>query len=163
MSWVIPDGTQKSWKRWSLLITVNSFMHICWQLCFCLFLFVFFIVCFYFLLQGADWQPLNPPTDDTDCAYMSYDCKLHLLLHYYSTSHFVSEDDAVGVIMAAGNVGSCLDLTRSKMYMSRDAGITWEKVVADGKKQHFFYSVITPLHTLCDEIPCCFFTFSFLW
>ena len=82
---------------------------------------------------GGAWSKLKPPTHDADGkAIACKDCSLHLHDTTFQ-DHFVpfySYDKAVGIIMAAGNIGHSLSYRaeESNTYLSRDGGLTWSEV-----------------------------------
>ncbi|CAJ1350329.1 unnamed protein product [Effrenium voratum] len=83
---------------------------------------------------GGAWSKLKPPSKDSvgNPISCSKNCSLHLHDATFQ-DHFVpfySYDKAVGIIMAAGNVGSHLSYNAedSNTYLSRDGGLTWSEV-----------------------------------
>ena len=82
---------------------------------------------------GGAWSPLKAPTHDAlkrpvNCSA----CSLHLHDTTFQ-EHFVpfySYDKAVGIIMAAGNIGPSLSYKaeESNTYLSRDGGLNWQEV-----------------------------------
>lgn len=80
---------------------------------------------------------IKSPTIDSEGrkinCYLDEDCSLHLQI-YSSDGMFAppySQDSAVGLIMAVGNIGSRLDRAladRMSTYLSRDGGLSWAEV-----------------------------------
>eukprot|EP00163_Fabomonas_tropica_P001045 TRINITY_DN1078_c0_g1_i1.p1 TRINITY_DN1078_c0_g1~~TRINITY_DN1078_c0_g1_i1.p1 ORF type:complete len:890 (-),score=273.12 TRINITY_DN1078_c0_g1_i1:215-2884(-) len=85
--------------------------------------------------KGGEWMALTPPRKD---AYNKRipcrgdECRLHLhgVTNRRAYGPFYSTKNAVGLIMATGNVGEYLmeDDDLCNTYMSRDAGLTWSEV-----------------------------------
>jgi hypothetical protein len=83
--------------------------------------------------KGAVWGYLRPPTVDAagkavDCD--DSDCSLHLHGVTDDWGPFYSSNNAIGLIMATGNIGSSLSTHDDEIntYFSRDAGLTWYEV-----------------------------------
>ncbi|KAJ7128312.1 Oligoxyloglucan reducing end-specific cellobiohydrolase [Mycena epipterygia] len=87
--------------------------------------------------DGGTWRSITPPSKDShgikyQC--QAANCTLHLQGH---TAHDnleagYSHSAIAGVIMAVGNVGESLaTYDESDMFLSRDAGLTWEEVRKD--------------------------------
>ncbi|KAJ7446295.1 Oligoxyloglucan reducing end-specific cellobiohydrolase [Mycena latifolia] len=87
--------------------------------------------------DGATWKPLTPPlTDSHGNKYkcQSTACALHL--HGYTgrtrPEATYSSEAIIGVLVAVGNVGESLaPYDQSNMFLSRDAGYTWEEIRKD--------------------------------
>jgi hypothetical protein len=88
--------------------------------------------------DGGSWQALKPPPRDSNGA--SYPCaddtKCALHLHgpkYGFDFHDLQpESSATGLMLAVGNVGEFLrPRSESDMFLTRNAGITWEEVHKD--------------------------------
>eukprot|EP01120_Amphizonella_sp_Union-15-10_P011949 TRINITY_DN520_c0_g1_i1.p1 TRINITY_DN520_c0_g1~~TRINITY_DN520_c0_g1_i1.p1 ORF type:complete len:567 (-),score=86.59 TRINITY_DN520_c0_g1_i1:32-1732(-) len=89
---------------------------------------------------GEQWQLLTPPEKSVDGVpyrcNMSLGCSLHLQgnrwigTRYESFTFIYSTDEAVGIILASGNVGTKLDKDYNDLntYLSRDAGSTWTEI-----------------------------------
>eukprot|EP00438_Fugacium_kawagutii_P026610 Skav213736 [mRNA] locus=scaffold2563:358062:361340:+ [translate_table: standard] len=83
---------------------------------------------------GGAWGTLTPPR--TDSLNQPIACGKGCSLHLHDMTfqdHFVpfySYDKAVGIIMAAGNVGQRLSYQaeESNTYLSRDGGLSWSEV-----------------------------------
>ncbi|CAD7949928.1 unnamed protein product [Amoebophrya sp. A120] len=87
--------------------------------------------------KGGFWEQIQGPRLDslgqpiTDCAD-SQNCYLHLhdMMSYRTFPGFYSLDNAVGIIIATGNMGDSMrwetDLTHT--YLSKDAGVTWSEI-----------------------------------
>ena len=84
--------------------------------------------------KGGKWQLLKPPpTDDKgrdfSCrADEDSECSLHLHGVTDSWGPFYSNKNAIGVVMATGNVGHHLSDKEDEVhtFFSRDAGLTWQ-------------------------------------
>jgi len=83
---------------------------------------------------GGAWSTLKAPEHDASGTpiHCPDGCSLHLHDMTFQ-DHFVpfySYDKAVGIIMAAGNVGQRLSYkpVESNTYLSRDGGLTWSEV-----------------------------------
>jgi len=88
--------------------------------------------------NGGEWKKLVAPATDargvpTNCS-VSDGCSLHVhgLISWYSNIFppFYSSPNAIGLMVAVGNLGSALATTtqNSKTYFTRDAGITWTEI-----------------------------------
>jgi len=87
------------------------------------------------LNKGGDWEDIPPPTG-TSCS--TRECGLHLNGPTTSNAGRVySDEDAIGLVLATGNVGESLVPGASDTFFSRDAGLTWIKV-ADGANLYEF-------------------------
>lgn len=86
--------------------------------------------------RGGNWQLLQAPEKtakgkDVKCQ-ISKGCSLHL--HSYSSPIFpvpYSHQNAVGLIMGIGNLGSQLKFDDAEIntYLSRDGGLTWVEIM----------------------------------
>ncbi|XP_032405441.1 sortilin-like [Xiphophorus hellerii] len=85
--------------------------------------------------QGAKWQPLRRP-QNTDCdAETSTNrpsrCKLHIYASYSTAMKMnvpvlpLSQSNAVGLILAHGNVGDSESVLAPDVYVSDDGGYSW--------------------------------------
>jgi Sortilin, neurotensin receptor 3,/Sortilin, neurotensin receptor 3, C-terminal len=88
--------------------------------------------------DGGSWHPLKPPSRDSNGALYPCDdnteCALHLHGPKYSFDfHKLQHDSsATGLMLAVGNVGEFLaPREESDMFLTRNAGITWEEVHKD--------------------------------
>ncbi|KAK6589998.1 hypothetical protein RS030_192776 [Cryptosporidium xiaoi] len=86
--------------------------------------------------KGGEWSYLRAPSHDSrgnviDCSFDS-GCYLHLhgVSNYQSLAPFYSVENAIGIILGTGNVGSHLSFEHDEIntYMSRDGGHTWMEV-----------------------------------
>ena len=83
---------------------------------------------------GGAWSTLKAPYIDSELKPIQCEAGCSLHLHDMTfQEHFVpfySYDKAVGIIMAAGNVGQRLSYKaeESNTYLSRDGGLTWLEV-----------------------------------
>ncbi|KAI0209701.1 VPS10 domain-containing receptor SorCS1 [Lamellibrachia satsuma] len=84
--------------------------------------------------QGGAWRPIPAPKNDingTAITCKQVNCSLHLHLKissfYYGIRfpYILSENNAPGIIMAQGVMGTYLTHLKSSFYLSRDGGITW--------------------------------------
>lgn len=86
--------------------------------------------------KGASWDLLTPPKkrwsgEASDCD-VKKGCSLHL--HGFNSgglfTWFYSVPNAVGLMLATGNIGDELLMEREEVntYISRDAGVTWDEV-----------------------------------
>lgn len=85
--------------------------------------------------NGGHWSPLAPPAEDSEGNPVQCvaDCALHLhgLTDYYRAyGPIYTRENAVGLILGSGNVGSRLYRQSEVVntYMSRDGGLTWSEV-----------------------------------
>ncbi len=93
--------------------------------------------------DGSSWKPMIPPARDSlgseyDCT--STTCGLHL--HGYTERRdpkaTYTSPSAIGLMLAVGNVGEYLaDYTDSDIFLTRDAGFTWEEVHKDAHMWEF--------------------------
>lgn len=110
--------------------------------------------------QGISWHKILPPQTNSlggqykDC--VSRRCYLHL--HYLSAANndFLTKQTAIGVIVANGNVGERLDITKTSLFLSRDGGLSWREL---RKRSHIFnvgnngsIIVIAPKEQLVTDI-----------
>ena len=86
--------------------------------------------------KGGVWESIKAPAVNAEGkklnCYIDEGCSLHLQI-YSSDGQYAppySQDSAVGLILAVGNLGSKLEKYSSKMstYMSRDGGLNWQEV-----------------------------------
>ncbi|XP_036083360.1 VPS10 domain-containing receptor SorCS2 isoform X1 [Rousettus aegyptiacus] len=94
--------------------------------------------------KGRDWGHLRPPSEDmngkpTNCK--PPDCHLHLHLRWadnpYVSGTVHTKDNAPGLIMGAGNLGSQLVEYKEEMYITSDCGHTWRQVFEE--EHHVLY------------------------
>ncbi|KZO92920.1 Oligoxyloglucan reducing end-specific cellobiohydrolase [Calocera viscosa TUFC12733] len=93
--------------------------------------------------DGGSWKQISPPTKDS--LGQTYDCtstKCALNIHGYTERRDAratySSPAATGLMMAVGNVGESLaSYTDSDIFLSRDAGFTWEEVHKDAHLWEF--------------------------
>lgn len=88
--------------------------------------------------KGGKWDLIRAPEYDVDGnpsrCYIEEGCSLHLQI-YSSNGIFpppYSQDSAIGIIMAVGNIGRQLEKNkpdRMNTYLSRDGGLTWQEVM----------------------------------
>lgn len=84
--------------------------------------------------KGATWQPIKAPeyiNGKLSQCYIEDGCSLHLSV-YSNSEKWMSppytQESAVGLILATGNMGDHLNTGPSasaSTYLSRDGGITW--------------------------------------
>ncbi|KAJ3278942.1 vacuolar protein sorting/targeting protein PEP1 [Borealophlyctis nickersoniae] len=91
--------------------------------------------------DGATWQPITPPKVGADGKEIKCDdCHLHI--HCHAESHHShtspimhSSKNAAGLMLGVGNVGNKLEVyTDGNVYITRDAGRTWNEVFKDAHK-----------------------------
>ncbi|CRG94713.1 sortilin, putative [Plasmodium gallinaceum] len=81
--------------------------------------------------KGGAWSYLKAPK--VDSRGNKYDCEdncylhLHGITNYHQYAPFYSIENAVGIIMGTGNVGSHLRYESDEVntFLSRDGGVTW--------------------------------------
>lgn len=91
--------------------------------------------------NGGEWRQLTPPKTDMNgnawpCGAPGPDCMLHLHGEAASGEEILnvpslrSHSNAIGVIIANGNVGPSLatQFNDLKTFLSRDAGLTWTQI-----------------------------------
>jgi hypothetical protein len=85
--------------------------------------------------DGGSWQPLKPPSRDSNGALYPCDdntkCALHLHgpKYEFDFGKLQHDSSATGLMLAVGNVGEFLaPRSESDMFLTRNAGITWEEV-----------------------------------
>jgi Sortilin, neurotensin receptor 3,/Sortilin, neurotensin receptor 3, C-terminal len=88
--------------------------------------------------DGGSWHPLKPPSRDSNRALYPCDdntkCALHLHGPKYAFDFGKLQHDSTttGLMLAVGNVGEFLaPREESDMFLTRNAGITWEEVHKD--------------------------------
>ncbi|GAW82569.1 sortilin [Plasmodium gonderi] len=81
--------------------------------------------------KGGHWSYLKAPKVDSrgnkyDCGDSCY-LHLHGITNYHQYAPFYSIENAVGIIMGTGNVGSHLRYESDEVntFLSRDGGVTW--------------------------------------
>lgn len=81
--------------------------------------------------KGGAWRYLTAPKVDSrgnkyDCGDTCY-LHLHGITNYHQYAPFYSIENAVGIIMGTGNVGSHLRYEHDEVntFLSRDGGLTW--------------------------------------
>ncbi|SCM09662.1 sortilin, putative [Plasmodium chabaudi adami] len=81
--------------------------------------------------KGGHWSYLKAPKVDSignkyDCGDECY-LHLHGITNYHQYAPFYSIENAVGIIMGTGNVGSHLKYKSDEVntFLSRDGGVTW--------------------------------------
>ncbi|VWU50927.1 sortilin, putative [Hepatocystis sp. ex Piliocolobus tephrosceles] len=81
--------------------------------------------------KGGHWSYLKAPKVDSlgnkyDCGDNCY-LHLHGITNYHQYAPFYSVENAVGIIMGTGNVGSHLRYESDEVntFLSRDGGVTW--------------------------------------
>eukprot|EP01112_Ceratiomyxa_fruticulosa_P007134 TRINITY_DN1841_c0_g1_i1.p1 TRINITY_DN1841_c0_g1~~TRINITY_DN1841_c0_g1_i1.p1 ORF type:complete len:784 (+),score=154.86 TRINITY_DN1841_c0_g1_i1:207-2558(+) len=86
--------------------------------------------------NGGEWRYLTPPSSDYFGAPIICTGSCSLNLHSYSSWYqhdlgfFYSNPNAIGLIIATGNVGQYLDNEGNDVatYLSRDAGLSWTEI-----------------------------------
>lgn len=92
--------------------------------------------------NGGHWKQLVLPetTFDGTPIVCPDECALHLHLigkEKQDIQPIRSQTNALGIVMAVGNVGRYLDTSHLRTYMSRDAGASWREV-AEGSHVYEF-------------------------
>jgi hypothetical protein len=88
--------------------------------------------------KGASWELIRAPQVDlkgaaTNC-FTEDHCSLHLQMYSHNPNHHAppySQESAVGVVMAVGNIGDKLEVekgARKGTFLSRDGGVTWSEI-----------------------------------
>ncbi|XP_037293354.1 sortilin-related receptor isoform X2 [Manduca sexta] len=101
--------------------------------------------------HGVTWSPIKPPTEDENgkplSCHIENSCSLHLCQKFSQlypvtsppgnvitnglrSASIMSSKSAPGVIMATGVMGKSLKGIPG-VYMSRDAGLTWKRILKD--------------------------------
>nr|XP_049700522.1 sortilin-related receptor isoform X1 [Helicoverpa armigera] len=101
--------------------------------------------------HGVTWSPINPPTEDENGkplnCHIGNSCSLHLCQKFSQlypvtsppgnvvangvrSASIMSSKSAPGIIMATGVVGKSLKGIPG-VYISRDAGLTWKRILKD--------------------------------
>ncbi|KAI5646183.1 sortilin, neurotensin receptor 3, domain-containing protein [Phthorimaea operculella] len=101
--------------------------------------------------HGVTWSPINPPTEDENGkplnCHIENSCSLHLCQKFSQlypvtsqpgvvtnknerSASIMSSKSAPGIIMATGVMGKSLKGIPG-VYMSRDAGLTWKRILKD--------------------------------
>jgi hypothetical protein len=82
--------------------------------------------------KGGAWSYLKPPRVDSlgkkiDCPPEKCWLHLHGITNFHNYAPFYSIENAIGLIMGTGNVGSYLRFEPDQIntYLSRDGGLTW--------------------------------------
>ncbi|CAM9975339.1 unnamed protein product [Lampetra fluviatilis] len=88
--------------------------------------------------RGGQWQPILKPKNvecKADVSVSESDCALQIhgkytILQDNSVPQLLlSEQNAIGLIIAHGNVGASLNATERDVYLSEDGGYTWSRVL----------------------------------
>lgn len=90
--------------------------------------------------HGSTWSPINPPTEDENGnplnCHIENSCSLHLCQKFSQlypvtrSASIMSSKSAPGVLMATGVMGKSLKGIPG-VYLSRDAGLTWKRILKD--------------------------------
>ncbi|XP_073946301.1 sortilin-related receptor-like isoform X2 [Choristoneura fumiferana] len=90
--------------------------------------------------HGVNWSPINPPTEDENGkplnCHIENSCSLHLCQKFSQlypvtrSASIMSSKSAPGIIMATGVMGKSLKGIPG-VYLSRDAGLTWKRILKD--------------------------------
>ena len=103
--------------------------------------------------NGGWWVPLTPPDRDSNnqpiiCSGAQCRLNLHYVSSWFQNSFgpFYSTANAIGLILATGNVGEYLsnEAANVNTYFSRDAGLTWFEI-KKGKKFRLQFLFHLPL------------------
>lgn len=88
--------------------------------------------------KGAEWGLIRAPDQDlrgkpTNC-FLEDHCSLHIQMfadNYVNYAPPYSQESAIGIVMAVGNIGKNLDRSlqaRKGTFLSRDGGFTWSEI-----------------------------------
>ncbi|CAB3247192.1 unnamed protein product [Arctia plantaginis] len=90
--------------------------------------------------HGVTWSPINPPTEDENgkplSCHLENSCSLHICQKFSQlypvtrSASILSSKSAPGIIMATGVMGKSLKGIPG-VYLSRDAGLTWKRILKD--------------------------------
>ncbi|XP_052741999.1 sortilin-related receptor isoform X1 [Bicyclus anynana] len=90
--------------------------------------------------HGVTWSPINPPVEDENGkplnCHIENSCSLHLCQKFSQlypvtrSASIMSSKSAPGIIMATGVLGKSLKGIPG-VYISRDAGLTWRRILKD--------------------------------
>lgn len=90
--------------------------------------------------HGVTWSPIKPPTEDENGkplnCHIENSCSLHLCQKFSQlypvtrSASIMSSKSAPGIIMATGVMGKSLKGIPG-VYLSRDAGLTWKRILKD--------------------------------
>jgi hypothetical protein len=90
--------------------------------------------------KGGKWSLIEPPERDSLGKRISCeDCSLHLHSVTSAFSPTYTTENAVGMILATGNVGKYLSHNADELstYLSRDGGVSWSEI----RKGEFVYEM----------------------
>ncbi|XP_072931091.1 uncharacterized protein RpS19a isoform X1 [Epargyreus clarus] len=95
--------------------------------------------------HGVTWSPINPPVEDENGIPLNCttenSCSLHLCQKFSQlypvtrSASIMSSKSAPGIIMATGVMGKSLKGIPG-VYLSRDAGLTWKRIL----KEYYFFN-----------------------
>lgn len=88
--------------------------------------------------KGASWELIKAPSMDmrsqsTEC-FIEDGCSLHLQMYSHNELMYAppySQESAIGVVMAVGNLGQRLEHERGARkgtFLSRDGGLSWSEI-----------------------------------
>lgn len=90
--------------------------------------------------HGVTWSPINPPTEDENGkplnCHLENSCSLHLCQKFSQlypvtrSASIMSSKSAPGILIATGVMGKSLKGLPG-VYLSRDAGLTWKRILKD--------------------------------
>lgn len=88
--------------------------------------------------KGASWELIRAPEVDmrgkSSSCFLEDGCSLHLQMYSNNEQMYAppySQESAVGVVMAVGNMGQRLELekgARKGTFLSRDGGVSWSEI-----------------------------------
>lgn len=86
--------------------------------------------------KGGEWKSIMAPERDSEGKRIICDeyCSLHLHSFTSEYSQVYSNENAIGIVLATGNVGRYLSYKEDELstYLSRDGGFTWNEVKKGG-------------------------------
>eukprot|EP01119_Soliformovum_irregulare_P016306 TRINITY_DN469_c1_g2_i1.p1 TRINITY_DN469_c1_g2~~TRINITY_DN469_c1_g2_i1.p1 ORF type:complete len:638 (-),score=120.44 TRINITY_DN469_c1_g2_i1:503-2416(-) len=93
---------------------------------------------------AGSWNVINPPTKDANGQPIACPgCTLHFHLKKKSSDTedtygaFHSNMNALGLILATGNIGPFLSTSNTNLYLSDDGGVTWSEIGEGGHVYEF--------------------------
>lgn len=82
--------------------------------------------------KGGNWKRISAPRVDSDGKSIECDDDCYLNLHSVTStySQIYSNENAIGLVLATGNIGKFLSYQEDELntYMSRDGGVTWAEI-----------------------------------
>jgi len=88
--------------------------------------------------KGSTWELIRAPESDLrgkpNSCFIEDGCSLHLHMYSNNGHSFAppySQESAIGIVMAVGNIGKKLDFgkgARKGTFLSRDGGVSWTEI-----------------------------------